>query len=157
MNLNLGCGLKKLDGFVNIDYDSSLNPDIVCDLRLGIPFPDNSVSIIYSSHFLEHVPDLESLLYEMYRVSKNGALWDIIVPIPSMQNTTNIQHYRTFLWTSFDTYCFPKGYMGIKLKRINKNPNIFYRISLYILPFLFKEVNIKLKVLKDDKNEKTHY
>ena len=54
IKLNLGSGQQKgRDGWINVDQNKS---DINWDLRRGIPLPDSSVDIIYSSHLLEHIP-----------------------------------------------------------------------------------------------------
>ena len=33
MKINYGCGETKLEGFVNIDIEESVEPDLVCDVR----------------------------------------------------------------------------------------------------------------------------
>ena len=33
MKLNYGCGNMKLEGFINIDIEPSVKPDITCDIR----------------------------------------------------------------------------------------------------------------------------
>jgi len=54
--LNLACGKNTLDGWVNIDSEKSLTDlDFQWDLRYGIPVEDDSVSLIYCEHFLEHL------------------------------------------------------------------------------------------------------
>jgi hypothetical protein len=60
MAMHLGCGNRIKDGWVNID----LNPaaDLTLDLRERLPFPDDSFSIIYSEHFLEHLTILTTSL-----------------------------------------------------------------------------------------------
>ena len=52
------------------------------DLSYGIPFQDNTVDFVYSSHFLEHLPrrDGQKLLLEAYRVLKKGGKIRICVP-----------------------------------------------------------------------------
>ena len=52
------------------------------DLTYGLPFPDNSVDYIYTSHVLEHLyPDsARNLLHEARRVLKDGGLLRICVP-----------------------------------------------------------------------------
>jgi len=83
MKLNLGCGTYKLDDYINIDIDKSVNPNIICNLGGDIlPFKDNSVDYVYSKHFLEHLVQEETkhLLMELYRICKNKSLIDFIVP-----------------------------------------------------------------------------
>jgi len=52
------------------------------DLKYGLPFPDESVDFLYSSHLLEHLfrDDAAGLLKEAYRVLKKGGSIRICVP-----------------------------------------------------------------------------
>jgi len=52
------------------------------DLAYGIPFVDESVNSVYSSHFLEHLhrQDALHLLQESFRVLKHGGVIRICVP-----------------------------------------------------------------------------
>jgi len=83
-NLNLGCGKNKKDGFINIDfYEHPECPlDIVQDLREPLPFDDNTVSFIYSSHVIEHFTWLEGkeFLAECNRVLYNNGKLRILLP-----------------------------------------------------------------------------
>jgi hypothetical protein len=87
MKLNLGCGNKILDGYVNVDKFDLYNVDIKHDLeKFPYPFNDNSVEEIKLSHVLEHIgqdPDIFiKILKEIYRICKNQALINIAVPHP---------------------------------------------------------------------------
>lgn len=87
MKLNLGCGLLKLDGFVNVDVEPLMAPDVLVDLtRVRWPWDDNSVDEAQASHLLEHIPHGEPFyhfLRELYRVCKPGAKVLIVLPHPS--------------------------------------------------------------------------
>ena len=52
------------------------------NLLYGIPFPDETVDYLYSSHFLEHLyqNDAKRLMKEAYRVLKSGGYIRISVP-----------------------------------------------------------------------------
>ncbi len=52
------------------------------DLTKSIPFPDNTINNIYSSHFFEHLTynQSEILLKECFRVLKKGGIIRIAVP-----------------------------------------------------------------------------
>jgi predicted SAM-dependent methyltransferase len=52
------------------------------DLSYGIPFNDNAVDFVYSSHFLEHLflRDAQALLKESLRVLKPGGVVRVSVP-----------------------------------------------------------------------------
>jgi len=43
VRLNLGCGLKKLQGYVNIDNREEVEPDFLGDVLEGLPYEDNAV------------------------------------------------------------------------------------------------------------------
>ena len=55
IKLNLGCGDRKLHGFVNVDARSDTNPDVVHDVTL-INEKFQNVDLIYACHVLEHFP-----------------------------------------------------------------------------------------------------
>lgn len=52
------------------------------NVEYGIPFPDESVDCLYSSHFLEHLfrDDARRLVKEAHRVLKKGGIIRICVP-----------------------------------------------------------------------------
>ena len=82
MKINIGGGLKRFDGFLNVDSDELTNPDFLVNLNKDkLPFEDNSVEEIKAHHILEHIGDgFLSLMQEIYRVCKDGAIIDIEVP-----------------------------------------------------------------------------
>jgi predicted SAM-dependent methyltransferase len=81
LKLNIGCGPNVKRGWINIDLSD--NADLQLDLRERLPFADESVSIVYSEHFFEHLeyPD-EALnfLKESIRVLQRGGLFSVGVP-----------------------------------------------------------------------------
>ena len=81
MKLHLGCGLDLKKGWVNIDILGAV--DLNVDLREPIPLPDNSCSVIYSEHLLEHFdyPEgVKHLLSECLRMLQPGAIFSAGVP-----------------------------------------------------------------------------
>lgn len=77
MKLNLGCGDKILEGFVNVDVVESRagkTPDVLCDLHALTPFEDNSADEIMAIHVVEHFWRWEvvDILKEWLRVLKPG-------------------------------------------------------------------------------------
>ncbi|MGZ3647831.1 MAG: methyltransferase domain-containing protein, partial [Syntrophales bacterium] len=55
LNLHLGCGQRRLDGFLNIDIIPSPAVDLLCDSR-RLPLPAGTVSRIETYHMIEHLP-----------------------------------------------------------------------------------------------------
>ena len=74
LKVQLGSNVWKLEGWVNVDIDGTVNPDIVLDVRRGLPWGDNEVDYIFMEHFFEHINQNEgqNLLHECYRVMKPG-------------------------------------------------------------------------------------
>ena len=79
--LNIGCGYLLEKDSIGIDI-KDCGQDIVWDVRGGIPFPDNSVDIVYSSHFVEHLDDEEGMDFfrEVYRVLKSEGETEHVLP-----------------------------------------------------------------------------
>ena len=87
MKLNLGCGAKIKNGYVNVDKFDYYDVDKVHDLeKFPYPFDDGVVDEILLSHVLEHIgqdPDVfNKIITELYRICKNNALINIHVPHP---------------------------------------------------------------------------
>jgi len=79
--LEFGAGDRKgVNGWITMDI--ARDSDIFWDVRRGIPFPDGSVSKIYSSHFMEHLTFKEGqrFLKECKRVLRRGGIFSVCVP-----------------------------------------------------------------------------
>lgn len=87
MKIDLGCGKNKKEGFIGVDQYPMEGVDVVLNIG-GDPWPweDNSVEEAHSSHFLEHLTNLNDkwerthFFNELYRVLKPGAKCSIIIP-----------------------------------------------------------------------------
>jgi hypothetical protein len=91
LKLNLGCGGKIYDGWVNVDKYDHYPIDILHDLEtFPYPFDDDSCNEILLSHVLEHLGrDTEvfnNIVKELFRVCCHDALIHIIVPHPRHDN-----------------------------------------------------------------------
>ncbi len=68
------------------DYDGSLHRGMI-DLDLQeIELPSESLDVILTPHVLEHVPDTEAALEEIYRVLKPGGR--MLLQVPVLQGET---------------------------------------------------------------------
>ncbi len=77
IKLNLGCGDKILDDYVNVDIASERagkKPDVISDIRKLDNFPDNYADEIMAIHVVEHFWRWEvvNVLTEWVRVLKPG-------------------------------------------------------------------------------------
>jgi predicted SAM-dependent methyltransferase len=82
IKVNLGCGNRFLEDWVNIDFVSQNDNVIQYDLRNGIPLDDSSADVIYHSHILEHFTKDEAIFFltECYRVLKKDGIIRISIP-----------------------------------------------------------------------------
>jgi hypothetical protein len=83
LKIDIGCGGAKKKGFLGIDNVAFPGVDYSVDLNsAGLPFPDQSVSHIFTSHFLEHVTNArwDGLFKEMTRVAQDKAQIEIWNP-----------------------------------------------------------------------------
>jgi hypothetical protein len=92
--LNLGCGAMKLEGYLNVDRSTSVNPDEIVDLEVTPwPWKDNEFSHIVAKDILEHLGETPkqflNIIKELYRVSRNGAIWEIQTPHWRSDNLLN--------------------------------------------------------------------
>jgi len=80
VKLDIGGGGPGRGGFTSIDVIQ--DSDLYWDLRRGIPFPDGTVDVVYSSHLFEHLTFEQGqvVLAECLRVLKPGGLFSIAVP-----------------------------------------------------------------------------
>ena len=81
IKLEFGAGENRgICGWTYVDVND--NCDLTLDLKQSLPFPDNSVAMIYSSHLLEHFnyKNLLSFLKECLRILKPGGIFSAAVP-----------------------------------------------------------------------------
>ncbi len=74
MKIDIGCGANKKPGYLGVDKTPGPAIDFVINFEADrLPFGDDTVEAIYSSHCIEHLSDPHLLLSEMLRVGRNGA------------------------------------------------------------------------------------
>lgn len=93
--IDLGAQFGKPEGYTGIDLGGA---DIIADLRDGIPLPDNSVGVVRACDFLEHLPDKERTMNEIYRVLAPGGWLLSITPSTdgrgAFQDPTHVSYWN---------------------------------------------------------------
>jgi predicted SAM-dependent methyltransferase len=95
IKLELGAGKNRgIAGWTYADMNEQC--ELTLDLSQPLPFPDNCVDMIYSSHLLEHFryPNLLNLLNECLRILKPGGVFSAAIPnarlyLEAYHNPTN--------------------------------------------------------------------
>lgn len=138
--LDLGCGeglFAKIVFVEKIDTGIDPNPEelkraailgaykeLICCWGHSIPRPDQSYATIYSNSVLEHIPDIQPVLKEVYRLLKSGGSFYITVPSDRFDEYTVgyqllsivglrrlAQKYKTFFnrfWRHYHAYSLRK-------------------------------------------------
>lgn len=109
MKLHLGCGNRKLKGYINLDSSKEVKPDKVWNLeKTPLPFNENAFEEIIAEHVFEHINSFIPLMHDLRRICKKGATIKIKTPFYSAWGQYNDPtHVRFF--TPFTFEYFKKG------------------------------------------------
>ena len=104
MKLHLGCGTKKLEGWINIDSVPECCPDVVHDITKPLPYADQSADELLAEDLLEHFDKYIRYLvfYEWTRVLKVGG--KITLQVPDFK--TILFRYFKFGYDNFVDFIF---------------------------------------------------
>jgi predicted SAM-dependent methyltransferase len=82
--INLGCGpiYVETSDWLNLDFVSSSSAVRQVNLLDPLPLADDSFEVVYSSHFLEHIPRtlVPGFLAECFRILKPGGVLRLVLP-----------------------------------------------------------------------------
>lgn len=108
MKINVGCGNIKLSGFVGVDRFPCGAAEILCDITKTLPFRDDSIDEVNLDNVIEHIHDIPSLMREIFRISKPGAIVTIITPhLSSLASWRDSTHVHQFSYFPFDHFTKP--------------------------------------------------
>jgi SAM-dependent methyltransferase len=116
--LNLGCGEFKKAGYVNVDANALIHPDVVHDLNcFPYPFSSEQFNLIEADHVLEHLDQPLLAMKELHRLLEPGG--KLVVRVPHFsRGFTHADHKRGFDVT-FPYYfnpAFKGGYVGVEFR-----------------------------------------
>ncbi len=173
LRLNLGCGKKQYEDYINVDKVALPGVQFVHDLeKTPLPFDTNSVSEIRCEHILEHIVNYMPLLEEMHRISKPDAKIHVLAPYYKYEAAfRDPTHVRFFTEHSFDyfqdnvefshysqaRFKVEKAEKGVRFMSSvkNKRKKIMAMTPKFLRPFLdhfmwnvYSELTFDLRVLK---------
>jgi SAM-dependent methyltransferase len=106
MNINLGCGDKRVDGFLGVDRYPAQAVELLCDVERSLPFRDSTIDAIHLDNLIEHVLDITGLMRELVRVARSGARITIITPhfssLGSWMDPTHLHHLSYFSMNHYE-------------------------------------------------------
>ena len=137
IKLNLGCGMNKKKGYINVDKYG--NPDKKVDLeKFPWPWKTNSVDEIILYHVLEHLGEKSKtylkIIQELYRICKPNALIYINVPHPRHDNFINDPtHVRIITIAGLELFSKKRCNEWIKNKNSNTPLALYLDVDFDIL------------------------
>ncbi len=171
VKINLGCGNKRIKGFIGVDKVKTEAVDIIHNLdKFPYPFKDNSVDEVIMDNVLEHLQDVLKVMEELHRICKQKAIIKIYVPYAKSDGAftdPTHKHFftdRTFKYFSDDSRLnfYSKARFNIKKVKFNEydyknNKDIRYFLRKFI-PFrkllrhflfnMYDEIYFELECLK---------
>ncbi|MCK5282773.1 MAG: methyltransferase domain-containing protein [Nanoarchaeota archaeon] len=97
--LNLGCGTKTMDGFINLDKINAPGVNVTHDLDdFPYPFGDDSLDYIITEHVLEHIGKYHETIKELVRILKPRGILEVVVPYTTF--FCSEFHHRFFRFNS---------------------------------------------------------
>lgn len=138
MKLNLGCGFRKLEGFINCDNREEVKPDVCFDVLDGIPYPDDFFDHVMAIDFLEHIPIGKTIfvIEEIYRVLNPGGIFEHLTPSTDGRGAfqdpmhCSFWNINSFFYFMVDSY---RELYGIKAKFEGENKDIITSNEMRII------------------------
>lgn len=100
LRLNLGCGGRRIDGFIGVDRYRTPAVDVIADIADRLPFADGTVDEIMLDNVIEHIADIPKLMHELHRISRDGARIVVRTPhftsLSSWRDPTHLHHLSYF-------------------------------------------------------------
>jgi len=138
--VNFGCGDFKKKGFINVDWNKKINPDVVCDLgKFPYPFKNNDIDFIEADHVLEHLEEPLRVMKEFHRITKKGG--EVIIRVPHFSRGFTHPEHKCGFDVSFPLFFSRKldgVYMGCEFETKSVKLNWFSQ------PYLKKKMLSKL-------------
>jgi len=123
--VDIGGGYRSKPGFMRLDLDLSLRPNLIADAHC-LPFRNEAIDEIYCSHLLEHLQDPVVAAKEVMRVLRPSGHSVFIVP--------NIH----FPWTIYIMHKYGNRYSPYEIHRWRTNQRAL-KVILESVGFIVSE------------------
>jgi len=112
---------------ISVDFVQHGTTKIVTDLTNGIPLEDKTVDITYLSNTLEHLPDGRFMIYECFRVLRNGGIIIGTVPFiaPEHQGPYDYNRYTHYM---LEILLKDAGFQKIEITPLGKPAQVYINI-----------------------------
>lgn len=146
LKLNLACGERKREGYVNVDVSADVKPDLAHDLfRYPWPWVDDSVEEISCEHFIEHIParcccsmnrrePFFEFFDECWRIMKPGGVMKIVTPSVLSERAFQDPTHTRFIARATFAYLDAHWRKEVKLSHYDLKCDFEGTIDPYINP-----------------------
>lgn len=161
--MNFGCGEKIMKEYDNVDIQKDKKVTKSFDFnKFPYPLKNNTYDYIWTRSVLEHLEEPDKVLMELWRVCKNKAEIEIIVPYYNNKSAvSDMQHKHFFSDTTFIVFvnetCRLNKQRKFKINKLELVPteiakwipkNIREKLSLFV-GGIISYVHVKLEVIKN--------
>lgn len=160
MRLNIGSGITRIDGFINVDCAQFVDSkggqytDVICNIeKEPLPYADSSVNEIACYEVLEHLDDLIFAMNEMWRVLKPKGILKGKVPGTWSGSIADPTHKRMFVPESFDYFTGVNRHHPFRPKRPG---NADYGIKPWYKISVDKKIRFVLRPRKTEDYNKAY-
>jgi SAM-dependent methyltransferase len=140
--INIGSGKDYRPGYLNIDINPNLNPDIVLDLAAPMVFPvsvqspfygnvtlaENQFDQIVAIDVLEHVQHLPQLMGNCLKLLREGGQFTILVPydlsLGAWQDPTHVRGFNENSWLYYTQWSWYLGWFEHRFDLTESNLNL---------------------------------
>ncbi len=140
--INIGSGKDYRPGYLNIDINQNLNPDLVLDLAAPMAFPVSVQSPVYGNvalaenqfdqivaiDVLEHVQQLPQLMGNCLRLLREGGQFTILVPydlsLGAWQDPTHVRGFNENSWLYYTQWFWYLGWFEHRFDLTESNLNL---------------------------------
>lgn len=112
--VDIGCGVRKVDGALGLDRRRQPGVDLVCDFERALPLKTGSVDVVYMSHIIEHIRDLIPFMEEIYRVCRPGAEVRVVAPYYTSRGAFRDPTHVRFITEDTFQYFEPPTDYGVR-------------------------------------------
>ena len=120
--IHFGGGIEKLDGFLNTDIVGK----IPISIAKKLPFPSESVDVIFSCHVVEHLyyKEFRVFMKESYRILRKGGIH--IIMTPSFSRLIDALYYNKDLKKKL-----PQGHEKLARAKLDPATLLNYMTHIY--------------------------
>ena len=120
--LNLGCGCRPREGYLNVDQAETTRPDLVWDLNVyPYPLPKNHFEHIHVGDVVEHLENIPAFMEEF---------WDLLIPNGTVEITT--PHFSCANSCTDPTHKYHLGYFSFDYFTETSELNFYSRARFTI-------------------------